>query len=153
MSEELEQQLEQLEKESWTKEEVESIKSELSDKYLRLYAEFENFKKRTQKEKEDIKNTVKMNTLSAVLDIDNDISIAYNKLGDLEKSGVSLIKSKLDKFLVSQGIESIQTDQYDIDLHEAISVLSDGATKIIDVVSKGYKIGGNILRHPKVILG
>ena len=144
-------EIETLEKETWTQEEVNSIKSELNDKYLRLYAEFENYKKRSLKEKEDIKNLTKIDTLSSILDIDNDLAIAFTHIKD--KEGVSMIISKLDKFLKSQGIEHIQTDNYDPNLHEVVSILEEGSDKIIDVVGKGYKIGDRVIRHPKVILG
>jgi molecular chaperone GrpE len=132
-----------------TKEEFDSVKSELNDKYVRLYAEFENYKKRTQKEKEDIKNLTKLETLAVILDVDNDLFIASNKV---KSEGVNLILSKLDKFLKSQGIESIQNEKYDADVHEVISVVETGKEGIVEVVSKGYKLNGNVIRHPKVIL-
>ncbi len=132
-----------------TKEEFDSVKSELNDKYVRLYAEFENYKKRTQKEKEDIKNFTKLETLAVILDVDNDLFIASNKV---KNEGVNLILSKLDKFLKSQGIESISNDKYDADIHEVISVVETGKEGIVEVVSKGYKLNGNVIRHPKVIL-
>jgi molecular chaperone GrpE len=132
-----------------TKEEFDSVKSELNDKYVRLYAEFENYKKRTQKEKEDIKNFTKLETLAVILDVDNDLFIASNKV---KNEGVNLILSKLDKFLKSQGIESIQNEKYDADVHEVISVVETGKEGIVEVVSKGYKLNGNVIRHPKVIL-
>ncbi len=132
-----------------TKEEFDSIKAELNDKYVRLYAEFENYKKRTQKEKEDIKNFTKLETLAVILDVDNDLFIASNKV---KNEGVDLILSKLDKFLKSQGIESIPNDKYDADVHEVISVVDTGKEGIVEVVSKGYKLNGNVIRHPKVIL-
>jgi molecular chaperone GrpE len=104
------------------------IEKDLNNKYLRLYADFENYKKRVQKEKEDIRNFTKLDTLTAVLDIDNDLSLALSKIED--KGGLNLIMSKLDRFLKSQGIETIQTDKYDSDLHEVTSVIesdiSDG---------------------------
>ena len=132
-----------------TKEEFDSVKSELNAKYVRLYAEFENYKKRTQKEKEDIKNFTKLETLAVILDVDNDLFIASNKV---KNEGVNLILSKLDKFLKSQGIESIQNEKYDADVHEVISVVETGKEGIVEVVSKGYKLNGNVIRHPKVIL-
>ncbi len=132
-----------------TKEEFDSVKAELNDKYVRLYAEFENYKKRTQKEKEDIKNFTKLETLAIILDVDNDLFIASNKI---KNEGVNLILSKLDNFLKSQGIESIQNEKYDADIHEVISVVETGKEEIIEVVSKGYTLNGRVIRHPKVIL-
>lgn len=141
----------EIKKKTWSKEEVDSIISEWNDKYLRLYADFENYKKRTIKEKEDIRSQTKINTLSSVLDIDNDLSIAFSKVEKNE--GIELILSKLDRFLESQNIEVIPTDKYDPDMHEVISVVKEGSDKIISVVSRGYKLNGEIVRYPKVILG
>lgn len=125
---------------------------ESEDKYLRLFAEFENYKKRVQKDKEDIRIATKTNMLSSILDLDSDLAIAMkNSKGDNE--GLKLIMSKLERFLNNQGVESIQTDTYDADLHEVISVLEVGEEKIVDVVSKGYTINGNPFRYPKIILG
>ena len=88
--------------------------SESEDKYIRLYAEFENYKRRVQKEKEELKNNTKVSVISSILDMDNDISIAIKSIKDPEtKAGVELIAQKVEKFLSSQGIESIQTDTYD----------------------------------------
>ena len=150
MQQEIKQQEENLE----ISPEMELTKKllELEDKYLRLFAEFENYKKRTQKEKEDLKISTKTNMLSDILDLDSDLAIAMkNSKGDNE--GLKLIMSKLDKFLNNQGVESIQVETYDSDLHEVISVLEIGEEKIIDVVSKGYTIGGKPFRYPKIILG
>ena len=125
---------------------------ESEDKYVRLFAEFENYKKRTQKDKEDIKIATKTSMLSSILDLDSDLAIAM-KNSKSDNEGLKLIMSKLEKFLNNQGVESIQTDTYDSDLHEVISVLEVGEEKIIDVVSKGYTLNGKPFRFPKIILG
>ena len=131
-----------------------SIKlAEAEDKYVRLYAEFDNYKRRVAKEKEEIRNNTKVNMITSILDMDNDLSIAIKNIKDESaRQGVQLISQKLDNFLKSQGIESIQTETYDEDLHEVISVLETGETKIIDVVSKGYSLNGKPFRHPKIVL-
>lgn len=134
----------------FTIEEVDSIKSELNDKYLRLMADFENYKKRVTKEKEELRITVKTNMLNSILDIDSDLAIAKKNIKD---EGLDLILSKMENWLKNQGIESIQTESYDTDLHEVISILDIGEKKIIDVISKGYMIGGKPIRYPKIILG
>lgn len=122
--------------------------------YLRLAAEFDNYKKRTSKEKEDLVNTTKVKMLSSILDMDSDISIALKSIKNEEaREGVALIATKVDNFLKSQGIESIQTDTYDKELHEPISVMEIGESKIIDVISKGYTLNGKPFRYPKIILG
>ena len=127
---------------------------ESEDKYVRLYSEFENWKRRIVKEKEDIKNNTKISMISSILDMDNDIEFAIKNIEDeTAKNGVKLIAGKIHGFLKSQGIETIQTETYDEDLHEVISVLEIGESKVIDVVSKGYAIDGKPFRYPKIILG
>lgn len=127
--------------------------TKLEDKYTRLLAEFENYKKRVQREKDDIKNNTKISMISSILDMDNDISIAIKNIKDeITKEGVQLIANKLESFLKGQGIEAIQTEKYDEDLHEVISVVETGESKVLDVISKGYTLNGNPFRHPKIVL-
>ena len=142
---------EYVEKSEYTKEEVEQIKTDLNDKYLRLFAEFDNYKRRVAKEKDDLRVNTKTMMLTAILDLDSDLSIAVKSSKD--QDGLKLIMSKLEKFLNNQGVESIQTDTYDADLHEVISVLEIGEEKIVDVVTKGYKLNDKPFRFPKIILG
>lgn len=125
------------------------MKDEAEDKYLRLYAEFENYKKRVQKEKEEIRVTTVVRMIDSILDVDNDISIALKNTKD---EGVKLISKKIEKFLKSYNIESIQTDIYDVDLHEVVTITGNN-NKIIDVISKGYTLNGKPFKYPKVILG
>jgi molecular chaperone GrpE len=136
---------------------IEDLKLKLSeseDKYVRLFAEFDNYKKRVQKEKEDIKNNTKVSMITSILDMDNDIAIAIKNIKDeVTREGVELIAQKLERFLKNQGIESIQTETYDDDLHEVISVVPTGKTEVIDVVSKGYMLNGKPFRHPKIVIG
>ena len=123
----------------------------LNDKYLRLGADFENYKRRVQKDKEELVLNTKTKMLSSILDMDNDISIALKSMDKVDE-GVLLIAHKLDTFLKSQGIEPIQTENYDEDLHEVISVISTGEQKVVDVVSKGYSLNGKPFRYPKIVL-
>lgn len=120
-----------------------------SDELLSLAADFENYKKRVSKEKQNIISETKASMLSSILDMDNDLSIA---LKNIEDPGVKLIASKLTNFLKSQGVEEIQTDSYDEDLHEVISIIPGESNKIIDVVTKGYSINGKPFRYPKIVL-
>ncbi len=122
---------------------------ELNDKYLRLYAEFENYKKRVQKEKEEIRNNTKVETLSSIFEIDNDLSIAISKIENNQP--LKLILNKIESFLNKHGIETIQTEKYDPNLHEVVFVKDDG-NKISEVVSKGYILNGKVIKYPKVIL-
>lgn len=127
---------------------------EANGKYTLLYADFENYKKRAAREKEEIRNSVKANMLSSILDMDSDIAIALKNIkDDSAREGVELIAGKVEKFLKSQGIEPIQTEEYDSDLHEVVSVLPVGESRIVDVISKGYSIDGKPFRYPKIILG
>ena len=124
------------------------------DKYVRLYAEFDNYKRRTMKDKEELVVNTKVKMLSSILDMDNDLSIAIKSVKSEEaKEGLSLITQKLDNFLKSQGVEIIQTETYDDEIHEVISVMEIGESKIIDVISKGYSLNGKPFRYPKIILG
>lgn len=122
------------------------------DMYLRLSADMDNLRKRIFKEKEELVIKTKTSMIEPLLDIDSDIAIASKHSED---EGVKLIVSKLEKFLSTQGIQTIQTDSYDENLHEVISVIETDSCKtncILDVVSKGYMIGDKIIRHPKIIL-
>jgi molecular chaperone GrpE len=131
---------------------VEQKLQESQDKYLLLYADFENYKRRVQKDKEELVLNTKTKMLSSILDMDNDISIALKSMDNVDK-GVLLIAHKLDTFLKSQGIETIQTEVYDEDLHEVISVIPSDEQKVVDVVSKGYSLNGKPFRYPKIVLG
>ena len=128
--------------------------AESEDKYVRLYAEFENYKRRVHKEKEEIKFNAKVGMVTPILDMDNDVAIAIKNIKDESaREGVQLIAQKLENFLKSQGIETIQTETYDDELHEVISVMEIGESKVIDVISKGYSLNGKPFRYPKIILG
>ena len=118
------------------------------DMYLRLSAEFDNFRKRVQKDKEDLVIKTKTSMIETILDLDNDLALAAKHSKD---PGLGLIISKLDKFLQTQGIQTIQTQTYDENIHEVVAVIDSGNT-IHEVVSKGYMIGDKIIRYPKVIL-
>ena len=135
-------------------EEVSEKLAQSEDKYVRLYAEFDNYKRRTMKDKEELVVNTKVKMLSSILDMDNDLSIAIKSVKSEEaKEGLSLITQKLDNFLKSQGVEIIQTETYDDELHEVISVMEIGESKVIDVISKGYSLNGKPFRYPKIILG
>lgn len=131
---------------------IEDQLKQAEDKHVRLYAEFENYKRRVQKEKEELVLNTKTKMLSAVLDMDSDVTLAIKSMDKVDK-GLLLIAQKLETFLKNQGIEPIQTDTYDEDLHEVISVLETGENKIIDVVTKGYSLDGKPFRYPKIVLG
>ena len=128
--------------------------AESEDKYVRLYAEYDNYKRRVQKDKEEFRLNTKVAMVTPILDMDNDVAIAIKNIKDEStREGVQLIAQKLESFLKSQGIETIQTETYDDELHDVISVMEIGESKVIDVVSKGYMLNGKPFRHPKIVLG
>ena len=148
-------------------EKIEDLKTELSeekDKYLRLFAEFENFKKRTAKERLELFKTAGQDIISSLLPILDDFNRAekqYEKT-DLttEIEGFILIGNKIKDILKSNGLEEIETkegDLFDSEKHEAISQipvnLKRKRGKVIDVIEKGYQLGEKIIRYPKVVVG
>lgn len=126
----------------------ENIEPNWEDMFLRLSAEFDNYRKRVTRERTEIITNTKLVMIDTLLDIDTELSIAAKYSSD----GVKLIMSKLDTFLSTQGIQSIQTETYEEDIHEVINIVNLEKKGIVDVVSKGYKIGDKIIRYPKVIL-
>ncbi|MFY8188732.1 MAG: nucleotide exchange factor GrpE [Flavobacterium sp.] len=134
------------------------------DKFLRLFAEFENYKKRTNKERMDLFKTANQEVLVAMLPVLDDFDRALSVINASEDqnlvTGVNLIHDKLKSILTSKGLEvvSIATgDVFDADFAEAITQIpapsKDLKGKIVDVVEKGYKLGDKIIRFPKVVLG
>lgn len=147
--------------------EADGLKADLDkekDKFLRLFAEFENFKKRSAKERLDLFKTANQEVLLAILPVLDDFDralIEISKNGDeaLVK-GVSLIFDKLKNTLASKGLELVdvkQGDAFDADFAEAITQIPAPSPelkgKIVDVVEKGYKLGDKIIRYPKVVTG
>jgi molecular chaperone GrpE len=129
---------------------------EYNDKYIRLAADFENYKKRTSKEIKDAIDNTTIKLLGGIIEMDNDISIAIKSLDEKTQNSFRLISKKLSNFLQSYGVEEIDTTIYNSDLHEVISIIKQDEYDediIIDVVSKGYSINGKPFRYPKIILG
>lgn len=134
------------------------------DKFLRLFAEFENYKKRTSKERMELFKTAGQDILSAMLPIVDDFDralVEISKSGDENLvKGVELIYNKLMNTLKLKGLEKVEAasgDAFDSEIHEAITQIpapSDELKgKIIDVVEKGYKLADRIIRYPKVVVG
>ena len=122
------------------------------DKYLRLAADFDNFKRRSNDEKNDIRLKEKVNSLNSILELDNELEIAFKMIPDESKHLFQIFMDKMTKILKSNGVETIQTDEYDSDIHEVIQVIETGEEKIHDVVSKGYKLGDKVIKYPKIVL-
>ena len=138
----------------------EKIKSE-EEKYLRLFAEFENYKKRTTKERIDLYKTAGKEVIQGLIPVLEDFKRALNpetgKFDDAE--GVNLIYNKLSESLKSQGLIEIKTEigeDFDSEKHEAISQIpaekKEDKGKIIDVVEGGYSLGDQIIKFPKVVV-
>lgn len=134
------------------------------DKHLRLFAEFENYKKRTLKERIDLFKTANQEVLQAILPVLDDFDRAIIEIrkseDELLSKGVELIHDKLKNTLFSKGLEEVEMkagDLFDADFAEAITQIPAPSPnlkgKIVDVLEKGYKLGDKIIRFPKVVIG
>ena len=133
------------------------------DKFLRLFAEFENYKRRTTKERIELFSTASQDVIKVLLPVLDDFERALKESDKSENSadfdGFRLISNKLNESLKSKGLDVVFVepgDQFDSEVHEAITQIpagEDQTGKVIDVVEKGYKLGDKILRYPKVVVG
>jgi len=134
------------------------------EKYLRLFAEFENFKKRTAKERLDLFKTANQEVITSLIPVLDDFKRAVLQIEKdskgFDKKGVELIYNKFNDTLKSNGLEETKVEVGDVfnpDLHEAISQIKaineNQKGKIIDVIELGYKLGEKIIRYPKVVVG
>jgi len=154
-------------KKSKVEEQLEIAESELlemKDKHIRLQAEFDNYRKRTLKERMELLKTASESLLISILPVIDDFDRAVQTLDMVEedshlKDGVMLIYSKFQDFLKQNGVKEIEAkDQpFDTDLHEAITKFpapsEEMKGKIIDVVQKGYYLNDKVIRHSKVVIG
>jgi molecular chaperone GrpE len=147
--------------------EVEKLQEEVQaqkDKYLRLFADFDNLKKRTARERLDLMQTAGKEIIVSLLDVLDDCERAEKQLqsaSDINqvKEGVQLVFNKLKSVLQSKGLkamESLNTD-FDVEKHEAITEIpaptADLQGKVLDDVQKGYYLNDKIIRHAKVVVG
>lgn len=146
--------------------EVESLKQQLEeakDKYLRLFAEFDNYKKRVMRERLELIKSASQDAILALLPVLDDFERA-KKASEIENSnehfseGVSLVYHKLNNILMGMGLKVIETDGQDFnpEIHEAISEIAiseEMKGKIIETVERGYKLHDKIIRFPKVVVG
>lgn len=134
------------------------------DKFLRLFAEFENFKRRTSKERIELFKTANQEVMSAMLPVLDDFDRAMNEIKKAKDKnllkGVELIYNKFSETLINKGLEPMDVksgDVFDADMHEAITQIPAPSDKlkgkIVDVVERGYKLGDKIIRYPKVVTG
>lgn len=138
--------------------------NESQDKYLRLSAEFDNYRKRTLKEKSDLLKTAGEDTIARILPVLDDFERAMTAMRTSQeiegvKAGIELIYSKLKETLAQLGIKEIESINLDFntDLHEAITKIPAPSEelkgKVVDVVQKGYYLHDKILRFSKVVIG
>lgn len=138
--------------------------AELKDKYLRLYADFENFRRRTAKEKLEMISGASADTVKLILPIVDDFErakVSFDSSTDIEalKEGVDLIYTKLYKALESKGLKAMESKgaDFDAEIHESIAQFpapsEDLKGKVIDEIEKGYYLNDKVIRYAKVIVG
>ena len=147
--------------------EIDKVTEELQlekDKFLRLFAEFENYKKRTNRERIELFKTASQDVMVSLLPILDDFDRAYSEISKTDEKellkGVELISNKLKDTLKSKGLDVIKVevgDVFNADDHEAVTQIpapsDDLKGKIIDVIEKGYVLGEKVIRYPKVVIG
>ena len=145
-------------------EKLEQAVASEQDKFLRLFAEFENYKKRTSKERMDLFKTANQEVIVAMLPVVDDFERAMKELSKDKDSelykGVSLIQNKFIGVLKNKGLEEVVVsagDTFDSEMHDAITQIpapdKKMKGKVIDVIEKGFQLGDKIIRHPKVVVG
>ena len=154
-------------KKNSTQAEIEKLKAEnaeLNDKFLRLYSEFDNYRKRTQKEKLDLIQNASESLIVSLLPIIDDMERALkyteNSHADIHsiKEGQALILQKINNLLKQKGLKAIDTENatFDTDYHEAISIVpapsEEEKGKIIEEVEKGYMLNEKVIRYSKVVI-
>lgn len=144
--------------------ELEMLIEESKDKYLRLYAEFDNYKKRTVKERLDLLSTAARDTIASLLPVIDDFDRAKQSADDgntkeVFSEGVTLVYNKLHGILKSKGLVAMEStgQAFDPELHEAITEIPSPSEeligKVIDTIEKGYHLNDKIIRHAKVVVG
>jgi len=137
--------------------------AETHDKHLRLFSEFDNYRRRSSKERMDLIKTASEDVIIGILpvldDMERAISLqAQGNAEDVDVNGISLIFNKLKTILSQKGLEEYGTpgDTFDTDLHEAVThvpaTVSDQKGKTVDILQKGYRLSGKIIRFAKVVV-
>jgi len=147
-----------------TEDELKKQLEEANDKYLRLYAEFDNFRRRTSKERVEMLQSAGKEVINDLLPVLDDLERALKAMEDSEdvsalKEGVQLVANKLIKTLQQKGLKAMESinQPFDADFHEAVTNIpaptEDMKGKVIDEVVKGYLLNDKVLRYAKVIVG
>ena len=144
--------------------EEEKVKyAELNDKYIRLYSEFDNYRKRTAKERIDLLATASEGVIKDILPVLDDFERALQNMekngNEADMQGVTLIFNKLKNTMKSKGLEEIEAmgAEFNTDEHEALTLIpapdEDSKGKVLDVIQKGYKLNGKVIRFARVVVG
>lgn len=144
-------------------EKFEAELQEQKDKYLRLFAEFDNYKRRTAKERLDLVQTAGKDMAISLLEVADDMDRAEKQIADSNdieqvKEGVKLVFQKLRSVLSQKGITPVESKgtDFDVEKHEAVTEIEagkDNAGKVVDEVQKGYNMNGKLIRFAKVVVG
>jgi len=168
-----EEEIKDVEQEPQVEQNQEKVKKELTpeeliqqekDKYLRLFAEFENYKKRTSRERIELFKTASQELMTSLLPIMDDFDRGLSEIKKVKDKellkGMQLINDKFKNTLTQKGLTEIEVkegDDFDAEIHEAITQIPAPSDKlkgkVIDAVEKGYKLGEKIIRYPKVVIG
>ena len=168
-----EEEIKDVEQESQVEQNQEEVKKELTsdeliqqekDKYMRLFAEFENYKKRTSRERIELFKTASQELMTSLLPIMDDFDRGLSEIKKVKDKellkGMQLINDKFKNTLTQKGLTEIEVkegDVFDAEIHEAITQIPAPSDKlkgkVIDAVEKGYKLGEKIIRYPKVVIG
>ncbi|MEE1885954.1 nucleotide exchange factor GrpE [Pedobacter flavus] len=144
-------------------EKLEQEKAELNDKFIRLFAEFDNYKRRTQKERVELLQTAGKDVIVSLLpvldDFDRALKATEAEMDSPIREGVVLIHNKLNSILGQKGLKEIESNNadFDTDLHEALSNIPAPSEelkgKVIDTLEKGYMLNDKVIRFSKVVVG
>mgnify|MGYP002629788459 CR=1 FL=1 len=141
------------------------VNVDFKDRYLRIYADFENYRKRTSKERLELFSTANQELMTAMLPVLDDFERATKQLPENEDSkafveGIKLIQDKYRNTLVQKGLRSLEikpTDLFDVELMEAITKIPAPMPEmkgaVVDVIEQGYKLGEKVIRFAKVVVG
>ena len=166
-SEKVEKEDKRKSKKGKSEEKINKLKNELADlkdKHVRLQAEFDNYRKRTLKEKMELIKSGGESVLANVLPVIDDLERALTAFDEIEegdplKQGINLIYNKFQEFIKQNGMKEIEAKEqdFDVDLHEAVTKIPAPAEelkgKVVDVIQKGYLLNDKVIRFSKVVIG
>lgn len=165
VKDQVEEEIEEEKEPELSEEEKQNVKlAELNDKYLRLSAEFDNYRRRTLKEKMELTKTAGESLLLALLPVIDDFDRAQAHMDEAKdidalKEGIALIYNKFSEYLTQQGLKEIEAKKkpFDTDVHEAVTKIpaptDELKGKVIDCIEKGYTLHEKVVRFSKVVVG